>query len=203
MIERICPKCRVPMNGDKCIKPNCGCATKMSSTIYWCDDCNVPIFENICPSCGNKGRYIATDMRPVFPEENVLISLILGDNPQKYQESSVWFGSGMYIIDGKKVRLSITKLNSLPLDKIHKLKEKYEAFVTKINYCFFDEYIRKFIKANADRYNFITEEAVQFVQKYREKYAIEDMMVSFSGGKDSTVTSHIVNRALGIKIVIY
>lgn len=157
MIERICPKCRVPMNGDKCIKPNCGCATKMSSTIYWCDDCNVPIFENICPSCGNKGRYIATDMRPVFPEENVLISLILGDNPQKYQESSVWFGSGMYIIDGKKVRLSITKLNSLPLDKIHKLKEKYEAFVTKINYCFFDEYIRKFIKANADRYNFITE----------------------------------------------
>ena len=185
MIERICPKCRVPMNGDKCIKPNCGCATKMSSTIYWCDDCNVPIFENICPSCGNKGRYIATDMRPVFPEENVLISLILGDNPQKYQESSVWFGSGMYIIDGKKVRLSITKLNSLPLDKIHKLKEKYEAFVTKINYCFFDEYIRKFIKANADRYNFITEEAVQFVQKYREKYAIEDMMVSFSGGKDS------------------
>lgn len=29
MIERICPKCRVPMNGDKCIKPNCGCATKM------------------------------------------------------------------------------------------------------------------------------------------------------------------------------
>ena len=83
------------------------------------------------------------------------------------------------------------------------LKEKYEAFVTKINYCFFDEYIRKFIKANADRYNFITEEAVQFVQKYREKYAIEDMMVSFSGGKDSTVTSHIVNRALGTNKVLH
>lgn len=203
MIETICPKCRVPMNGDKCIKPNCGCATKMSSTIYWCDDCNVPIFENICPSCGNKGRYVATDMRPVFPEENVLISLILGDDPQKYQESSVWFGSGMYIIDGKKVRLSITKLNSLPLDKIHKLKEKYEAFATKIDYCFFDEYIRKFIKANVERYNFIAEEAVQFVQKYRKKYAIEDMMVSFSGGKDSTVTSHVVNRALGTNKVLH
>lgn len=25
MIERICPKCRVPMNGEKCIKPNCKC----------------------------------------------------------------------------------------------------------------------------------------------------------------------------------
>ena len=109
----------------------------------------------------------------------------------------------MYIIDGKKVRLSITKLNSLPLDKIHKLKEKYEAFATKIDYCFFDEYIRKFIKANADRYNFIAEEAVQFVQKYRKKYAIEDMMVSFSGGKDSTVTSHVVNRALGTNKVLH
>lgn len=48
----------------------------------------------------------------MLTQENVLISLILGDNPQKYQESSVWFGSGMYIIDGKKVRLSITKLNA-------------------------------------------------------------------------------------------
>ena len=27
------------------------------------------------------------------------------------------------------------------------------------------------------------------------------MMVSFSGGKDSTVTSHLVNRALGTHIV--
>ena len=39
MIERICPKCRVPMNGEKCIKPNCGCKTEMSSTIYWCEEC--------------------------------------------------------------------------------------------------------------------------------------------------------------------
>ena len=38
------------MNGDKCVKPNCGCATKMSSTIYWCENCNVPIYEKFCPS---------------------------------------------------------------------------------------------------------------------------------------------------------
>ena len=57
--------------------------------------------------------------------------------------------------------------------------------------------------ANIDRYNYITEEAVHFVQQYRDKYAIEDMMVSFSGGKDSTVTSHIVNRALGTNKVLH
>jgi len=35
------------MNGEKCIKPNCGCTTKVSSTIYWCDNCNIPIFDNV------------------------------------------------------------------------------------------------------------------------------------------------------------
>ena len=84
MIERICPKCRVPMNGEKCIKPNCGCTTKISSTIYWCDDCNIPIFENVCPICGKQGKYMATDMRPVFPEENVLISLLIANDPKKF-----------------------------------------------------------------------------------------------------------------------
>lgn len=124
MIERICPKCRVPMNGEKCIKPNCACNTEMSSTIYWCDDCNIPIFDNVCPICGKEGRYIATDMRPVFPEENALISLLLEENPEKYQKASVWFGSGAYIIDGRKVRLSVTTINKLPIDNIRKLKEK-------------------------------------------------------------------------------
>ena len=203
MIERICPKCRVPMNGEKCIKPECGHATVMSSTIYWCDKCNIPIFENTCPICGKEGKYIATDMRPVFPEENVLISLLLEDDPQKYQEDSVWFGSGFYIINGKKVRIPITKINKLPIEEIRVLKEKYEEFAENIDYRFFDKHIKKFIEANADRYNFITEEAIHFVQQYKEKYEIEDMMVSFSGGKDSTVTSHIVNRALGTNRVLH
>ena len=77
MIERICPKCKVPMNGEKCIKPNCGCTTEISSTIYWCNSCNIPVFEKICPICGNETVYISTDIRPVFPEENLLVSLLL------------------------------------------------------------------------------------------------------------------------------
>ena len=68
---------------------------------------------------------------------------------------------------------------------------------------FFEKYIKLFVIANADRYNYITEEAIRFVQQYRDKYEIEDMMLSFSGGKDSTVTSHIVNRALGTNRVLH
>ncbi|WP_405741666.1 phosphoadenosine phosphosulfate reductase family protein [Anaerovibrio slackiae] len=191
------------MNGEKCVKPDCGCVTEMASTIYWCENCNIPIFENVCPLCGGQGKYIATDMRPVFPEENALISLILEGDPKKYQEDSVWFGSGAYVVNGKKIRLPITKMNKLPIEEIKVLKEKYEVFAKKINYSYFDECIKKYIAANADRYNCITEEAINFVQNYRDKYEIDDMMVSFSGGKDSTVTSHIVNRALGTNKVLH
>lgn len=203
MIEKICPKCRIPMNGERCVKKDCGCLTEMSSTLYWCDECNVPTYEKVCPSCGNDGKYIATDLRPVFPEENVLISLLLHDEPFYYQKDSVWFGGGAYIVNGTKVRLSVTQINKKSLEEINTLKSLYDQSAESITYAYFDAYIEKFVRANADRYNFITEEAVRFVQQYREKYAIEDMMVSFSGGKDSTVTSHIVNRALGTNKVLH
>lgn len=91
----------------------------------------------------------------------------------------------------------------MPIEDIRIIKEQYENFIEDINYEFFDDYIAKFIKANKDRYNYITEEAVNYIQQYQDKYKIEDMMVSFSGGKDSTVTSHLVNRALGTNKVLH
>ena len=203
MIERICPKCKVPMNGERCIKPGCGCITEMASTVYWCDSCNIPVFEKCCPTCGNITTYLSTDLRPVFPEENLLISIIFSKDPFKYQKSSIWYGSGAYVIDGKKVKLSVGKLNKLSLEEVKEIKDKYDLYEKQMDYSYFDGHIEKYIKANSDHYNYITEEAVNFVQKFRDKYDIEDMMVSFSGGKDSTVTSHIVNKALGTNKVLH
>lgn len=201
MIEKICPKCNVQMDGEKCVK--CNHTTHMSSTIYWCSECNIPTFDRICPICGKEGDYIATDVRPVFVEESVLISIILAGDPYKYQNSSVWYGSGAYIIDGKKVKLSITKINNYSIDKINDIKEKYEEAILNVDRTSFNKYIERFIKANEERYNHITNEAVNFVQQYATRYEIEDMMVSFSGGKDSTVVSHIVNKALGTNKVLH
>lgn len=203
MIERICPVCKSPSSGDKCINPKCGHKTVMSSTIYWCEECNIPIYNDTCPVCGNKGKYIATDVRPVFPEENMLISLIFTGNPFEFQKKSMWYGANNYIIDGVKHKVSISEINKWPIDKVKALKEEYEKNAVDIDYTYFDEYKIRFIEANRDRYNYITEEAVNFVQQYTKRYSLEDMMVSFSGGKDSTVTSHIVNVALGTNKVIH
>lgn len=203
MIERICPVCKSPSSGDKCINPKCGHKTVMSSTIYWCEECNIPIYNDNCPVCGSKGKYIATDVRPVFPEENMLISLILTGNPFEFQKQSMWYGANNYIIDGVKHKVSISEINKWPIDKVKAIKEEYEKNTVDIDYTYFDEYKTRFIEANRDRYNYITEEAVNFVQQYTKRYSLEDMMVSFSGGKDSTVTSHIVNVALGTNKVIH
>lgn len=204
MIEKICPKCNVPMNGDKCIKKDCNSKTVVSTTIYWCEQCNVPIYEKVCPCCGIKAKYIATDVRPVFPEEKLLLALILKKNdPFCFNNSSVWFGSGYYIIDGKRLKISITEINNWSLEVIRKLKEKYDNHIEGIDYQYFQKNIDKFIMANKDRYNYINEEAIRFIQKYRDKYSIEDMMVSFSGGKDSTVVSHLVNKALGTNKILH
>ena len=38
-------------------------------------------------------------------------------------------------------------------------------------------------------------EAINYIQSFEEKYTFEDMFISFSGGKDSTVTSDLVMKA--------
>lgn len=204
MVERICPRCKIPMNTDKCVKASCQAKTIVSTTLYWCNDCNVPIFESVCPRCGREGKYITTDVRPVFPEEKLLLALIQGKrNPYCYDLESVWHGNGAYIINGKKEKISISEINKWSLEKIKSIRESYNELVDSMDTSYFEENIEAFIEANKDRYNYITEEAMRFVQSYKEQYAVEDMMVSFSGGKDSTVTSHIVNTALGTNHILH
>ena len=204
MVERICPKCKIPMNTSKCVKASCQEKTVMSTTLYWCSHCNVPIFESVCPKCGSESKYIATDIRPVFPEERLLLALIQEkENPYCYDSASVWYGGGAYIIKGKKEKISVTEINKWSLEKIKSIKEAYDSLAEGIDQSYFEENIALFVEANTDRYNYITEEAMRFVLTYKDKFEIRDMMVSFSGGKDSTVTSHIVNTALGTNQVLH
>lgn len=216
MIERVCPHCEVAMSSEKCVNPDCGRKTVITTTIYWCQNCNVPLFYKECTFCRHKEntdlkviekkknvKYIATDIRPVFPEERLLLALILNYPPYYFIDKSVWYGSGSYIVDGEKVKLTIAKINKWPLEKIKEIRDEYQKNIKDLDYTAFNDNIQRFVECNKDRYNEITQEAIQFVQSYKENWKIEDMLVSFSGGKDSTVTSHLVNRALGTNKVLH
>ena len=196
MIEKICPEHNVPVYGDKCPKEGCNARPIVSTTLYWCDHCNIPTFEKVCGCCKNEGRYIATDLRPVFPEEKLLVAILLDkDKPFALDNSSVWNCTNFYIVDGKKVNISIKEHNNKPLSEIKKIKKIYDENIDKIDTSYFDEIIAIFVEANKDRYYEITDEAIAYIQSFAEKYTLDEMFVSFSGGKDSTVTSDLVTRA--------
>ena len=63
--------------------------------------------------------------------------------------------------------------------------------------------IEKFIRANKRRFDFLIAEALQFIRDVAGHYSPTERYVSFSGGKDSTVVSSLVMRALGSDDVLH
>ena len=76
------------------------------------------------------------------------------------------------------------------------LRNELEKYKHQNTYEYFDSYIDKFIKANSSRYDYITDEALEYIRATTIDARPEEMFISFSGGKDSTVTADLVTRAL-------
>ena len=116
-----CPECDIDSSTGRMIP--CSSPIEDSSSIFWCKNCNVPSFFESCSKCGekldtlcgNKAKRISSDIRPVFPEEKLLLAIMLKKAPDFYQKSSVWCSPSTYIIDGKKEKISITKFNKLSI----------------------------------------------------------------------------------------
>ena len=196
MLEKICPVHNVPVYGDKCIKDGCEARPLVSTTIYWCEHCKVPVFEKECDLCGRECTYMATDLRPVFPEEKLLLAILMDfENPLSYEKSSVWNSNAGYFVDGKRIELSISEINSKSLSEVDKIREQYDKYLPQIDYEYFDQMVERFVEANRVRYHDIVDEAINYIQSFEDKYTFDDMFISFSGGKDSTVTSDLVMKA--------
>ena len=162
------------------------------SDIYWCDTCNIPLYQKKC-SCGSKPRRMVSDIRPVFPEERLLLEILL-KKPFAFLKDSVWNGSGnKYYVNGKRIDFSVKDLIEVDAEEVRK---QYEDLREQNTYQYFDSYIKRFLEENRERYEEITTEATGYIRESTKNYKIQDMFVSFSGGKDSTVVSSLVMRAL-------
>lgn len=195
-----CRKCNMETNGQVC--PICGAETveDLPTEIYWCRDCQIPVIHNanaadkgVCPICGKKTRYLSQDLRPVFPEERLLVAILLDYAPKDFMREPVWAANSRYYINGKSVALSTTLFQTADAEIIgQKIKElspliDYEPFQTEI---------QRFIRANQHRLAYLKDEAFAFVQDAAKNYKEENIVISFSGGKDSTVTADLVTKAL-------
>lgn len=205
MIKYECNNCNY-LICDTSICPVCGERTFINkSEIYYCSSCNIPLYDEFCTICGERGKYIGTDIRPVFPEERLLLEVIL-NKPLSFAGKSVWCTSGSnYYVDGKKIKLS---LKSIALngdvariqDDLKKYSKDNQKYVE--NY-YNEKFIKNFVKANSIHLNNIVTEAHSFIKKVKGDYDYDSMFVSFSGGKDSSVTSDLVINAIGNPNIIH
>lgn len=195
-----CRTCNIETNEIVC--PICGTETEedFPSEVYWCNCCEVPVLQTVnqadkgvCPRCGSKMKYMSTDLRPVFPEERLLLEILLNKNPNEYVTKSVWASNNRYYINGKTISLPSKLFQEADANKIALEIEKHKANNT---YTYFDEHIRKFVEANCLRLHFLKDEANVFIHKAIEKFDQEHIVLSFSGGKDSTATADVVIKAL-------
>lgn len=205
MIKYVCKNCdNLECETSTC--PVCEERTFLEKTeIYYCLYCNTPLFSNVCPLCGKTAKYIGTDIRPVFPEERLLLEII-EEEPFKYAGKSVWNTTGNnYFVDGKKLNFSVkSTVENANVDKIRKeLGRNSEENKKYISSFCKEKHIINFIKANKLRLNYIVTEASNYIKDISKNYDFDSMFVSFSGGKDSTVTSELVIRALNSEKIIH
>ena len=195
-----CKNCNIETNEKVC--PVCGTETveDIPVEVYWCKDCTTPIIhlssaanKGICPICNQKTRYLSSDLRPVFPEERLLLAILLDKEPTYYMNRSVWATNSRYYIDGKALSIPVKTFAEADTDRI---AEQISSLSDSISYSSFNESVARFVKANEHRLTYLKDEAFSFVRQAASKYKEENIVISFSGGKDSTITADVVTKAL-------
>ena len=168
--------------------------------IYYCPNCQIPIVVSVneksdkirCPNCSEHSKRLCKDLRPVFPEERLLMEILTAE-PLAYLEKSVWACGNRYYIDGRSMAVPLKKFAEADTKKIRQELKKWRP---QNSYEHFEAQMERFIAANAHRLTSMKEEAFRFIRETAAKFPQEQMVLSFSGGKDSTVTADLVVRAL-------
>ena len=195
-----CKDCKIETLDKTC--PVCGSETidDIPTEVYYCTHCHTPIIKrindaqkDICPLCQEKMKYLTADLRPVFPEERRLLELLLNKEPYSLRKSSVWANKNRYYIDGKGKPVTNSIYTAADVEKLRqaltesRMDEYDEAFQRQVEL---------FVQANREHLAALIEEAYDFIRHEAEKYPQENIVLSFSGGKDSTVVADIVTKAL-------
>lgn len=185
--------------------PICGKRTELiGNDIYFCTKCNSPSYDDHCHICNSECIRIASDIRPVFATERLLLEILL-NKPFAFAGKSIWaLGAGVYLVDGIKIRINYSRFyNSDPLPIIEKLNLYALQNQKYIAHDLDNEHIQHFIECNSLHLNQITDEAVTYIKNIALSFDLGNTFVSFSGGKDSTVTSHLAMKAFETESILH
>ncbi|MGL5024103.1 MAG: phosphoadenosine phosphosulfate reductase family protein [Cetobacterium sp.] len=187
-------------------------------SIYWSKEKNIPIIldknSDDVAIKSQKLEEIAQDLRPVFLEEKHLLKKMFHFEESIYY-SSIWCTKqGRYIINGIPFKESmVKKINDLENFEIFREEvlsfKKTEEMILAENNIFKD-----FVFENERHLSYLLNSreldgegyfvgAYPFIEDVSKKYSNRINMVSFSGGKDSTVVSHLVRKALNNQSILH
>ncbi|MHA1221712.1 MAG: phosphoadenosine phosphosulfate reductase domain-containing protein [Candidatus Heimdallarchaeaceae archaeon] len=182
---------------------------ELKEGIYWCDICNVPLLSPFCDIHGFSPNYMSIDLKPVFKEEKEIfekdLDLKLPDHRFLFRSNNRIICSGKVLLhlklhyDTKQTKskkylfayVEEKKLIEKRLESLYFLKEENS-----------EKYIEKIYRSNHRYLSTIIEQTSSFIQNIMEKYSSLEKLISFSGGKDSTVVAKII-KDLGYKIPLF
>ena len=159
------------------------------SSLYWCKNCGVPLLKKTCENCGYDGHKICSDLKPMFKEECEFLERETGKKlPGKGWRDGLWMRYKTIWSNGRRIfRLSsngkpaIIKKYPFNVDSDHTGCRPTKEIL---------------YRANKSTLDVIEHEAISFIQQIVKEYPERKPVVSFSGGKDSMVISHLVRKAL-------
>jgi phosphoadenosine phosphosulfate reductase len=166
---------------------------------FWCDTCHVPLLGDKCLACGSMGRDICpATLVPIFtPEIQYLKKQTEKTLHPLFKEGDIWISPGncTYYCQGLPV-LKLVAGNGraktlIDPGKIKPLKRSREKWLDTLK------------KANKGYMDHLQYEAEDFIRQTMVSYKGKTTMVSFSGGKDSSVVSHLTMSATGRSDVLH
>ena len=185
----------------------------VTKTMYWCNVCSVPLLQNNCNNCGSIGVPIgAPNLKPVFIDEFKMFKDLLIGNPKFDNKYIPWimYRKRNYLVSEISEGSNFASYNFTSLGKVYSVP-KFRFYKDKIkrlpirNQGFYlnnREYLKKLINANLDVLERIESEAIEFIKETIDKYRNHSIATSFSGGKDSLVTTSLLSNATKSKFNI-
>jgi phosphoadenosine phosphosulfate reductase len=184
-----------------------------SKPTNWCPHCHIPTTEAICLACGkgtdpliNTGR-----LRPVFRQEIELMERLTGvallGEPQ---DLVLWRSGRDYFAAGRKVAQisggscsESPKTQILNLDMLRTLNGRGRGRRPAWSRRSPEETTQLLTEGNSLRLTHLEEEGVFFLRATRDLYPELPLVVSWSGGKDSTAASFVTRRAFPDERIIH
>ena len=165
-----------------------------SNNLWWCKSCGVPLLRKECENCGCEGVKICSDLKPMFNVECEFLETKIGKKlPGKSWQDGLWMRYKTIWFNGKRLlRLSA---NGNPT-----IINEYPPSDDSPQHCVTPEILYKANKSTLDE---LEKEAISFIKKIIKCYPERKPIVSFSGGKDSTVVSYLVRKALKTDEVLH